>query len=211
MIKLKCKRGRPISTPQSIERKKHLDQMPLYIKVRINDRKLFMAEAVKSVPQRADVKVYRKKIRQAESIASWSTFTEAEKSMDTWWRNFCSLGLTQDYVDSLECFERGIDLSLDEQRRFLQAKRFLDQKQKTNSRKATAAVNARWSNDKAHVDDKRIANQLMMKLSKTERGRKLNTSGRARWLAANWPNPNKPSDRTLLRYVSNKKCANTEK
>jgi hypothetical protein len=210
MLESLNKRGRPITSPRSVERSHTINQMPEHIKARINARKVRLALTVKNVATCASESAYKKKVNDARKQASRTAFTEFEKSMDKWWTNFRRLGLTQDYVDGLECFERGIELSLDEQSRFLQAKLLFDQKQKTNSQKATTAVNARWSNDKDHVDDKKNADQLMMQLLKTERGRKLNTSGRARWLKANWPNSNKPADRTLLRYVSNKKCANTE-
>ena len=95
---------------------------------------------------------YKKKVNDVRKQVSRTAFTEVMQSMDKWWTQFCRLGLTQDYVDGLECIERGINFSQDEHSRFLQAKVLFEQKQKTNSRKATAAVNARWSNDNAHVD-----------------------------------------------------------
>lgn len=211
MLESLNKRGRPITSPRSVERWKTINQMPEHIKARINARNDCLALAIKNVTPCASESTYKKKVNDVRKQVSRTAFTEVMQSMDKWWTQFCRLGLTQDYVDGLECIERGINFSQDEHSRFLQAKVLFEQKQKTNSRKATAAVNARWSNDNAHVDGNRITNQLMMKLLKTEQGRKLNASGRARWLAENWPNSKKPGHRTLMRYVSNKKCANTEK
>ena len=211
MLESLKKRGRPPKSPRSIERRQYIDQMPEYIKSKINARKVSLALAIKNIEPCASQSAYKKKVNEVRKQASRTAFTDVIKSMDRWWANFSRLGLTQDYVDGLEYMERGINLSPEQMRRFFEAQKLLDQKQNENSIKGSKAISSRWSGDKVHNFAKQTAKELMCELHKTKEGRSLGVRSCARWLASNWPDSNKPSFSSLQRYAVKNKCTNTDK